>query len=141
MIFCSASGSAVGAAALGSAVGVSGLGAGGGATGAGNGPGVLRREIGGRTAARFPAPSPSARFGFGFFSSISETVSTGLEPAGFGFGGSTGFAAVSTRALTGSAGAFGFSGACATVVLEIFAGACVFALFVSLAGSFVFCSV
>jgi len=40
------------------------------------------------------APSPSGRFGFGFFSSISETVSV---RTGGGLGASVSFAGVSTR--------------------------------------------
>lgn len=79
MIFCaSASGSVVADEASGAAAG-SGVGATGadaGVTGAGASTGVRSREIGGRTAARLTAPSPSGRFGFGFFSSINETVST-----------------------------------------------------------------
>src|SRR6266513_5503749 len=147
MIFCSASGSAAGAAAVGSAgaTGASGLGAGGGATGAGNGPGVLRREIGGRTAARFTAPSVSARFGFGFFSSMSETLST-FRGAAFGLGGSAGFG-VSACGFAGGAGVlgagcgsdFGLAGAGPTAGLETtFAGGCAFAALVSLGASFFF---
>src|SRR5436190_12125733 len=143
MIFCSASGSAVGAAAVGSAgaTGASGLGAGGGATGAGNGPGVLRREIGGRTAARFTAPSVSARFGFGFFSSMSETLST-FRGAAFGLAGSAGFGVSAGGAGVFGAGCgsdFGLAGACATAGLETtFAGVCAFAALVSLGASFFF---
>src|SRR5438045_3301397 len=147
MIFCSASGSAVGAVAVGSAgaTGASDLGAGGSATGAGNGPGVLRREIGGRTAARFTAPSVSALFGFGFFSSMSETLSM-FRDAAFGLGGSAGFG-VSACGFAGGAGVFGagcgsdfgLAGVCATVGLATtFAGACAFAAFVSLGASFFF---
>src|SRR3954470_19675969 len=59
------------------ATGAAGASASTGATGAGFGgsAGVRRREIGGRIAARFTVLSPSVRFGFGFFSSINETVS------------------------------------------------------------------
>jgi hypothetical protein len=77
---------------------------------------VRSREIGGRTAARFTAPSPSGRFGFGFFSSMSETVS--MLRGGAAFGGSADFAAGS-----GCAGDFALAGACVTAGLETFAGA------------------
>src|SRR5436190_15293827 len=148
MIFCSASGSAVGAVAVGSAgaTGASDLGAGGSATGAGNGPGVLRREIGGRTAARLTAPSVSARFGFGFFSSMSETLSTFRGAAAVGFSGSDfgrvsvfGFAGGAVVFAGGCGSDFGFAGACPTAGLETtFAGACAFAAFVSFGASFFF---
>src|SRR6476620_11541098 len=87
MIFCdSASASSVAVEAAGAAAGSGGgaIGAGGGAIG----PGSRNREMGGRIAARLTAPSLSVRFGFGFFSSINETVSTGrggvAGAAGFG---------------------------------------------------------
>ena len=147
IIFCSTSGSTVVATAVssGGAGGASDGGA--GATGAGSGPGVLRREIGGRTAARLTAPSVSARFGFGFFSSISETVSTFRGAAAFGFGASTGFAGGAICGFAGGAGVFGggcgsdlgLAGAWVTAGLETpFAGACAFAGFVSLGASFFF---
>src|SRR5436853_3603184 len=138
IIFCSTSGSTVVATAVGSG-GAGGASDGGaGATGAGNGPGVLRREIGGRTAARFTAPSVSALFGFGFFSSMSETLSM-FRDAAFGLGGSAGFG-VSACGFAGGAGVFGagcgsdfgLAGVCATAGLATtFAGACAFAAFVS----------
>jgi len=147
MIFCaSASGSAVGAEAAASTAGAAAAttGGGGGAAGA---AGSRSREIGGRTAARLIAPSPSGRFGFGFFSSIKETDSTGRGGAagGAGFGSATGFGDASTRGLvvigicarTGGAGAgagFAFTTAC-SVGLAAFAGAGAFALLVSFFGS------
>src|SRR5947209_7369353 len=75
-----------------------------GATGAGLGgsAGARRREIGGRIAARFTVFSPSGRFGFGFFSSISETVSArGTE----GLVASVSLAGVSTPDLDPPSGA------------------------------------
>ncbi len=57
--------------------------------------------MGGRNAARFTVPSPSARFGFGFFSSINETVSV---RTGAGLGASVSFAGVSTRDFAGARG-------------------------------------
>ena len=60
--------------------------------GAGVGAGATMREIGGRNDFVVRA-SPSARFGRGFFSSMSETVST----CGFG-GGGAGVAAAAAAA-------------------------------------------
>src|SRR5436190_7877633 len=136
MIFCSVSGSVVGSTApVGSAstAGASGAGAGGGGAVGPGGGWFRRREMGGRTAARFVAPSVSVRFGFGFFSSISETLSTLRGAVAFGFGSSTGFAGGLVGAAT-----FGFAGVSAGAGLETFAGAWAFALLVSLAASFAF---
>lgn len=135
MIFCSASAAAGVAGAGGSGVtaGASGLGAGGGAV---TGPGVRSLEIGGRTAARFIAPSPSGRFGFGFFSSISETLSTARGVVAFGCGVSAGFAAAVGCGFAGAGvlaagGGSTFFGAGVTAGLVTFAGvgAGAFALF------------
>ena len=74
--------------------------AGSGATGfggAGGGVGATMREMGGRNDFVVRA-SPSARFGRGFFSSISETVST----CGFG-GGGGGLAAAAAAAACAAA--------------------------------------
>jgi len=87
--------------------------------------------------ARFTALSASLLFGFGFFSSISETVSI-VRWAGLAGseGFSTGFAVDVTGTFGGGGtAAFGFSGASTAAGLESFAGECGFALFVSLAGS------
>src|SRR5437764_13146851 len=143
MIFCaSASGSAERAAAgasVAATAGVSGAGAGAGEEGAA--ACVRRREIGGRMS-RFTVPSASVRFGFGFFSSIRETVST-ERAVGAGFGDSAGFDGASTRGLTGASAcvlgagravSLGLGGASAGSAFETFAGAGVFALF----GSFRF---
>ena len=63
----------------------------GAATGAGAASRVARmREMGGKNDDRLGAPSPSARLGRGFFSSINETVSIAGLAA---LTGSTGFAA------------------------------------------------
>ena len=120
MIFCaSASVSPVSDEASGAAVGsdAGATGAGGGVAGAGGSTGVRSREIGGRTAARLTPPSPSGRFGLGFFSSINETVSTvrvgaaggGVEDfvsaAGFEAGSRRGFVVIGMWALIGGAGA------------------------------------
>src|SRR5205823_722945 len=79
-----------------------------GASGAGVGVGegggttrVRKREIGGRMS-RFTMTSPSVRFGFGFFSSISETVSTARGAVGAGLGASADLAGVSGRGLAGA---------------------------------------
>lgn len=124
---------------VGSAAGATG--AGGGVTGA---AGSRNREIGGRTAARFTAPSPSARLGFGFFSSIKETDSTGRDAAGGGwFASGTGFGGVSKRgfvvigicARTGGAGAAFAVGAPCSTAFDIFAGADALALLIPFFGS------
>jgi hypothetical protein len=80
------------------------------------------REIGGRNG-RFVASSPSARFGRGFFSSISDSVSM----AGFlaGLGVSTSFAGRSECARV-------FGGGVVDAGRDAFAGISTLALFVSL---------
>lgn len=138
MIFCSASGSPVEAATVASVETAGTSRAGAGVGGAATGPGVRRREIGGRTAARFTAPSPSGRFGFGFFSSINDTLSTFRAPIAFGFVSSAGLTGDSVGGFAAGAMAFGFAGVSATEGFETFAGAGVFAAFGSLASSFAF---
>ena len=82
-------------------------GAGGGATGRAGATGSRKRDIGGRKV-RFAPPSVSTRFGFGFFSSINETVSD-RGVADTLFGASTGLAGVSTRRFEANS-TRGFSG-------------------------------
>lgn len=140
MIFCSsadapASVGAVSAGAVSSATGAAGssgavgageepemrsvtvgAGFGGGATGAGaggcfTGSGVLMmREIGGRKE-RVVRVSESARLGFGFFSSISETDSTGAFGAGL-----SAFSAAAAAALSAAAARERAAGVGATAV-------------------------
>ena len=100
------------------------------------------REIGGRKEVRFGWPSPSGRFGRGFFSSINDTVSmTGLGLAvSAGLTLSAGFGAGSSRALLATAACdfraasvsdLGLVGGWAALVFA-FAGASALTLFVSL---------
>src|SRR6476469_292177 len=133
MIFCSASGSPDAVPAVSSAGVAGGSGVGAGATGAGGGgTGARSREIGGRKA-RFTALSASLLFGFGFFSSISETLSTVRWTVGAGLG-SDGFSTGFSDDVTGAFGvdgalALGLAGASTAAGLEIFAGEGAFALF------------
>src|SRR5438067_13761807 len=109
MILCSISGSATGTAATGAAASFAGAAAIGsafggttGAIGVDSGSGVARmREMGGRNEV-LRAPSPSARFRRGFFSSMSETVS--IAGFGAGFGVSADFDAGSTWAFGAGGG-------------------------------------
>src|SRR4051812_17810872 len=143
MTFCASASTSAGAVEAGAAAGstVGATGAGGGAA---IGPGSRKREMGGRIAARFTAPSPSVRFGFGFFSSIKETDSTGrggtAGVAGFGAtgvfaaGSSRGLVVIGIGALIGGASAgLAFVTADVAAGFEVFAGvAAGFALLVSL---------
>ena len=102
-------------------VGISGGGGGVDETGAvttGSG-GALIREIGGRIG-RLGAPSLSERFGLGFFSSMSETDSTGIFGAGFGV--SAGFAGLAGSAFDLAAGGCAFGAAACVAEEERVAG-------------------